>query len=95
MSKTFTNSRDPVVIALWALRFLACDPARLERFLALSGIAPETLRERAGEAEVQAAVLDHILADESLLFLFCEAEGLPPTAPAAARRALPGGDLAG
>lgn len=95
MPKTFTNSQDPAVIALLGLRFLAREPARLEQFLSLSGLAPADLVARAGEACLQAAVLDHILSDESLVFLFCEAEGLPPTAPATARRRLPGGDVPG
>ena len=94
MAKTFAKSATPEVIALQALGFLAGEPVRLERFLALTGIDVETLRRRAGEPELLAGVLDHVLGDESLLFLFCEAAGLDPAAPRAARRGLPGAAVA-
>ena len=76
-----------------ALAFLAADDDRLGRFLALSGLDEATLRARAGEPELLAAVLDHVLSDESLLFVFCETADLAPDAPRQARRALPGGNL--
>ena len=78
-------------MGLAALGFLAGEPDRLVRFLALSGMTLEDLRGRAGEPALLAAVLDHLLADESLLFLFAEAEALHPADVAAARRKLPGG----
>ena len=95
MPKTFTKSEGPEVIALQALAFLASEPDRLERFMELSGIDPATLRANAGDPELLAAVLDHVLGDESLLFVFCEAHGLSIEAPRAARRALPGGGFEG
>lgn len=79
-------------MGLAALAFLAGEPERLVRFLDLSGITLEDLRGRAGEPALLAAVLDHLLADESLLFVFAEAEGLHPAEVAAARRKLPGGE---
>ena len=93
MCKTNAKSEAAEVIALQALAFLAADSGRLERFLALSGLDGATLRARAGEPELLAAVLDHVLGDESLLFVFCETGNLPPDAPRQARRALPGGGL--
>jgi hypothetical protein len=82
---------DPEVLGLSALGFLAAEPERLVRFLTLTGTTLEDLRERAGEPALLAAVLDHLLSDESLLFLFAEAEALHPAEVAAARRKLPGG----
>ena len=79
-------------MGLAALGFLAGEPDRLVRFLALSGMTLEDLRGRAGEPALLGAVLDHLLADESLLFVFAEAESLHPTEVAAARRRLPGGE---
>jgi hypothetical protein len=65
-------------IALDALTFLATDPARLGRFLALTGIGPAELRAAAGTPGLQAAVLDHLLVDESLLLVFAAERGLDP-----------------
>ena len=84
------SGRDPEVVGLAALRFLACEPERLVRFLALTGTTIEDLRERAGEPALLGAVLDHLLSDETLLFLFAEAETLHPADVATARRKLPG-----
>jgi hypothetical protein len=88
------SAQDPEVVALAALGFLAGEPERLVRFLALSGMTPQDLRERAGEPVLLAAVLDHLLADESLLFEFAEAEAMHPAEVGAARRRLPGGEVA-
>ena len=90
--KSHPPAQDPEVIGLAALGFLAGEPDRLMRFLSLTGLALEDLRERAGEPRLLAAVLDHLLGDESLLFLFAESEALHPADVAAARRRLPGGD---
>jgi hypothetical protein len=91
VSHSFRASRDPELVAIAGLGFLAGEAERLARFLAMTGVTPEDLRRRAGEPALLAAVLDHLLADESLLFLFAEAEALHPGEVAAARRGLPGG----
>jgi hypothetical protein len=78
-------------VGLAALSFLAAEPDRLVRFLGLTGIGLDDLRERAGDPALLGAVLEHLLADESLLFVFAEAEALHPADIAAARRKLPGG----
>ena len=65
-------------IGLTALTFLAEDAARLGRFLALTGMGPEELRRSAGFPSTLAAVLEHILRDESLLLVFASAKGVPP-----------------
>jgi Protein of unknown function (DUF3572) len=57
-------------IAIEVLTFLAGNPARLDRFLALSGIGLDNLRAAAGEAGFLAAILDHLASDESLLLAF-------------------------
>ena len=48
-------------LALRALAFLAEDPERLGRFLALTGLGPAELRMRAGDADLLGGVLDHLL----------------------------------
>ena len=77
-------------MALKVLGFLAREDAALDRFLALSGIHPQELRERADDPFLLAAVVDFLLADDALLTGFAEEEGLDPKNVHQARRALPG-----
>jgi len=76
--------------AIAALGFLAGDPERLERFLALSGLGPHNLRKAAAEPSFLAAVLDYVAGDEKLLIAFSTREGLRPEAIVRARDALAG-----
>jgi len=64
-------------IALSALAFLADDVQRLGRFLALTGVGPAELREEARNPRMLAAVLNHLLQDESLLLVFAASHGIP------------------
>ena len=80
-------------MAIAALGWLAGDEEALEGFLGATGAAAEDLRVRAQEPEFLGFVLDFLLADERLLFAFCDAGGLPYDAPMRARAAMPGGDL--
>jgi hypothetical protein len=75
-------------IALTALAFLAEDVQRLGRFLALTGIGPGELKAEAGSARVLAAVLDHLMKDESLLLVFAASSAIAPELTAAAHRQL-------
>ena len=88
--KTSQSAANAEVIALNCLGFLAEDGKRLGRFLALSGISPQSLRTQAGEPSFLAGVLDYVLADEKLLVAFSETQGLKPEAVMAVRRQLPG-----
>jgi hypothetical protein len=54
-------------LAIQALAYLAGDPERLGRFLAISGIDPATIRSVAAEPGFLAGVLDHVCAHEDLL----------------------------
>lgn len=72
-------------LALTCLGFLAEDPRRLGRFLSLTGIDPDTLREEAGTAGVQQAALDYLLTDESLLLMFAANSQVAPETIAVAR----------
>jgi Protein of unknown function (DUF3572) len=65
-------------MAVEALTWLAQNSARLERFLAISGLGPQNLRQAAAEPAFLAAILDYLAADESLLVSFCEATNRPP-----------------
>jgi Protein of unknown function (DUF3572) len=77
-------------LAVGALVFLAADPDRLGRFLALSGIEPQTIRLAAKEPGFLAGVLDHIAGDESLLLAFAEDNAIRPEDVTRARFLLAG-----
>jgi hypothetical protein len=57
-------------IAVQGLAFLAEEPARLSRFLAVTGLAPDQIREQVKAPQFLAAVLEHLAGDESLLLVF-------------------------
>ncbi|HVB89717.1 MAG TPA: DUF3572 domain-containing protein [Beijerinckiaceae bacterium] len=75
-------------VAVRALGFLASEPERIDRFLALSGLNPQNLRSAAAEPGFLAAVLDHVASDERLLLSFARSASLDPQAVALAREAL-------
>ncbi len=72
------NRQDAEDIAVQALGFLAGDPEKLERFLAMTGLGPENLRAAAQEPHFLAQIMDHMAGDESLLLAFAANQGLPP-----------------
>lgn len=76
--------------AIRALAFIAEDEARLDRFLRLTGLNPEGLRERAAQPAFLAAVLEYLLGDETLLLTFAGNTGTDPAFIARAHRALGG-----
>jgi hypothetical protein len=77
-------------IAAQALGFIARDNARLGRFLAESGLGPETIRRAAADPAFLPAVLDFILSHEADLLDFAAHLGIEPKHVGAARRLLPG-----
>lgn len=77
-------------LALKALTFLASDAARLERFLRLTGVEAADLRNRAAEPAMLAAVMDHLLADQTLLLVFAAEANVHPDNVEEARAILSG-----
>ena len=75
-------------IAIKALTFLTSDPERLARFLALTGLGPETIRAAAGSPGFLKAVLDHVAGHEELLLGLADEIGTRPETIVAARRLL-------
>ena len=75
-------------LAIAALGFLAADSDRLERFLALSGLTPESLRRAAATAGFLPSVLAHVASDERLVLAFAAAEGCDPSLIGAAQAGL-------
>jgi hypothetical protein len=72
------NRESAESIAAQGLAFLAAEPARLARFLELTGLAADQVRARAEAPEFLAAVLEHIIGDESLLLVFAGNASIPP-----------------
>ena len=75
-------------MAISALRFLAADRDRLERFLAVTGLGPHSLRAAAADPGFYGSVLAYLAADEALLLAFAADSGLSAEEIARALRAL-------
>jgi len=84
------NRDDAETIALQALAYLADDPQRLTRFLALTGTDAGELRTQVNSSDFQVAILDYMMSDESLLLTFCQESGIDPTVFASAHALLSG-----
>jgi hypothetical protein len=79
---------DPVAIGLRALAWTLGEPMRAERMLALTGLTTETLRARAGEESLLAALLGFLEAYEPDLIACASDIGVSPEVLVAAREAL-------
>jgi hypothetical protein len=64
------------IVAVQALTFIAEDGTRFGRFLAETGLGPETLRSAAKDPAFLVGVLDFLLRDETMLKAFSEASHL-------------------
>ncbi len=74
-----TNRQESAqALALQALGWLAQDADRLGAFMATGGLDLADLRAQAGDPMLLAAVLDFLLADETLLLAFCAEAEVPP-----------------
>jgi hypothetical protein len=80
----------PEVLGLQALAHVAGHEDLGPRFLALSGIDAESLRARAGEAPVLAAVIEFLASHEADLLAVAAALGVKPEALIAAGQSLSG-----
>jgi hypothetical protein len=78
-------------IAVAGLTYLAADPARLSRFLALTGLEAAAIRTAAREPGFLAGVLEYLAGDEALLLAFAAEAGLAPGEIDQARHILSGG----
>jgi len=77
-------------LAIAALSFIAAEPERLGRFLAMTGIGPDSIREAAREPRFLAGVLDHVAGDETLLRAFAAEHDVDPDTVMRAREVLAG-----
>jgi hypothetical protein len=76
------------LLAAKALGFVAADPDRLGRFLAISGLDPATIRSAAESPAFLIGVLDYLNSDQELLAAFSIENQTHPTAATAASDAL-------
>jgi len=88
------NQPDPDAaesLAIQALTFLAGEPERLGRFLAISGLGLEQIRLAANEPGFLARVLEYLSSEESLLLAFADHMRIDPAEVGRAQAALSGG----
>jgi Protein of unknown function (DUF3572) len=78
-------------LAVQALSFLAGEPERLARFLALTGIGPDRIRAAAASPGFLAGVLDHVASEDTLVTAFAAEAGIKPEDVEKARRLLGSG----
>lgn len=83
-----TNSAE--TLALNALSWLVGNEDLLPVFLGATGASAQDLRDRAGEAEFLASVLDFISMDDAWVVAFCDANSVPYDLPSQARLVLSG-----
>jgi hypothetical protein len=76
------------IVAVQALSFLAGNPELLGKFLAESGIGPETLRSAAADPGFLIHVLDFVVRDDETVKAFAKSVQLHPTNVMAAREVL-------
>lgn len=82
------NALDPQLIALQALGWVLQDEQRAQRLLDLTGLDPSSLRERAGDATMLAALLSFLESHEPDLLACAQALSVSPESLVAAREEL-------
>ena len=92
MANNVSTRENAERIAIEALGFVAADPELLPRFLAITGIEAQAIRQAAREPGFLAGVLQFILAHEPTLLRFADESGVAPADVAKAIRNLPLGD---
>src|SRR5262249_62094472 len=78
-------------LAVQALGYIAGEPEQLGRFLALSGLGPDTIRTAARDPQFLAGVLDYLPGDERLLTAFASPARVTPQQVMQAHGMLSGG----
>jgi hypothetical protein len=78
MIRETKEQADPEMVAIRALAFIAEDPARLERFLLLTGTLPETIRSGAGQPGFLSGVMQQVVGWEPWLLEFAAYAEMAP-----------------
>lgn len=85
MTPSYSNPQDGQTLALLAIGWIVSDPARGERFLGLTGLDGEQLRERLNDPSVLGAALDFLAGHERDLVACADALDVTPERLAAVR----------
>ena len=91
-SHTTLSTSQAEELAIRALTFLASEPDHLAKFMNFTGMEPDDIAASAGTAHFQAALLEHLLRDETLLLTFCGNENIDPALIEPARHLLSGSE---
>ncbi len=86
--KTQPKREHAEAVAISGLAFLAADAERLDRFLALTGLAPDEIRAASERPGFLASVLQHIMDDDRIALAFATEQSLTADELNAASRAL-------
>ncbi|WJH39698.1 DUF3572 domain-containing protein [Aliirhizobium terrae] len=70
--------------AATVLAWLAGEPDMFQRFLALSGVTPDQIRNAVSDPGFLAGMIDFVMGHEPTLLAFCEATGTKPETVVAA-----------
>jgi len=65
-------------IAISGFQFIAGDEEQISRFISLTGISPDEMREAAGSQSFLIAVLEFFMGDEPTLLAFCTSQNIDP-----------------
>jgi hypothetical protein len=90
-NQSVNADRDPLVLGLQLLAHVVADPDLGPRFLGLTGMTADNLRDRAADPQVLAALVDFLAANEADLIAAGDALAVPPSAIIAAGARLGGG----
>jgi hypothetical protein len=83
--KSSLTKQEAEMIGIAGLSWLAADPERIGRFLAVTGLGPENVRAAAGDPSFLPSLLDYLLANETDLVAFAGEMNLDPLRVRAAR----------
>ncbi|NOD34819.1 MULTISPECIES: DUF3572 domain-containing protein [unclassified Ruegeria] len=85
------SSDSAETLALTALGWLVGNDELLPVFLGSTGASIEDVRDRAGDPDFLASVMDFLVLDDSWVMAFCDANAIAYDLPAQARAVLSGG----
>lgn len=86
--KSQLTKQEAEMIGVAGLSYLAADPERIGRFLAVTGLGPENVRAAARDPSFLPALLDYLLANETELVAFAQEMNLDPARIRVARDVL-------
>jgi hypothetical protein len=75
-------------LALEAFAYITADEDRLFRFIDMTGIRPDSIREVASQPGFLVAVLDHVLSEDEMVLGLAAQLGIKPERVAEARHRL-------